>query len=436
MVYPDIYSNKNEAAESENIQSSIASIPDRCFSFLIDYLVISPFVSFLMYIFYKNEILYWKMNPIAPEKKSILFILVISYVLLFSFFQTLFILYNRATPGQYYLKLFVHFETKASSFLLIIFLRQILFWFSFLFLGIPWLYMLANKKQNAFYEKITDSVVLSKKRIFSKTFFSSVEHQFWNAFAHTMTLFLIFIFSGFFYYSLESIEQRTASYNLYEKQNHFCSEIKNVVDSSRLQLAIALNLAGQLSDTCLDKEADFVLWKLKSDEISLAYYAKSLTEKNKDLEGKYLQQACLDYSSHLNNTKENYSLGCQLATAKFPQSTDLKLNQLAQSLSKNNDLLARVIDYEIAVKLNIQDQIIPRLSKLKKFEDHLLIKKYILSEIVNGFSVKKNSKLEKSRSVASIDNEDALNHENGSQVLTNEQVKKQKEWALELIERF
>ena len=69
----------------------------------------------------------------------------------------------QATPGQYFLKIKFEFEETDSLSMVRLYFRQLLFWGSFLGLGIPFLSVLTNKRRRTFYDQVADvSIVTSK----------------------------------------------------------------------------------------------------------------------------------------------------------------------------------------------------------------------------------------------------------------------------------
>lgn len=365
MVYRDV-SDKNQSISQEfKFQ---ASLMDRFFSFLIDYLLFSPFVSFVLFLFFKDALRYWKMNPAAPEQTALTALFGAGYVILFSALQAAFIWAWKATPGQYFLKIRIVFENGEGLLFWRAFCRQLGFWSSALFLGIPWLALLSHAQQKTFYDRIADCHVCSKKRSPELMGFE-VERRYWQSFTATMILFVGFIFVAFFMARYREIENRTESFKQHEQKNLFCAELKGVPQVSRLELAVAMNLVGQLSDECLDKESDFALWKEKKNDLSLAYYAKSLTEEDVDAEKKYLQQAC---------EGDSEVMGCRISQAF--QTADFE--KLFDYLKSQNSILASTLLYEFSGILEHPDYTASSFAALSKFDTSKLMKKYILTEII------------------------------------------------------
>jgi len=367
MVYQDI-SDKNQTFSPEFKYK--VSLMDRFFSFLIDYLLLSPFVSFFLFLFFKDALRYWKQNPTAPEQAALTALLGICYVVLFSLLQAIFVRVWRATPGQYFLKIQIVFENGEGLLFWRAFCRQMGFWLSVLFLGIPWLALMAHPLQQTFYDRLADCRVFSRKASPDMMGFE-IEHRYWQSFMATLILFSGFILVAFLMGQYREIENRTESFKQYDKKELFCAELKGVSPTSRLELAIAMNLVGQLSDDCLDRESDFALWKEKKKDLSLAYYAKSLTEEDKDAENKYLKQACLE-------SKE--ALGCRISQAF--QASDFE--KLYDGLKSEKSVLAATLVYELSSILNRPDDTSWGFAKLADFDTSKLMKKYILTEIVTN----------------------------------------------------
>ena len=108
MVFRDISSSFE--LNKLNQKKSTAHLMDRFFSFLIDYLIISPFVLFLLYMTFSNGFNFWRSNPTAPENDLFVVVLSFSYIFYFCVIQSIFITLWKATPGQYYLKIKIEFH--------------------------------------------------------------------------------------------------------------------------------------------------------------------------------------------------------------------------------------------------------------------------------------------------------------------------------------
>jgi uncharacterized RDD family membrane protein YckC len=367
MVFQDI----NHAGFVISQKSTSPSrVIDRVFSFVIDYLVLSPFVMFALYFCFNNGFVYAKNNPLAPENDLFYAVMALSFVLLFALLQVLFCRIWMATPGQYFLKLRFEFEDSDSLSMVRLYFRQVLFWVSFLALGIPFLSVMTNKKRRTFYDQVADVSVVTDK---SENYYLPFEQEFkyWRALVATLTVFLVFIVTSFIWSHYEQVVGRAHSFAQYQEQKFFCEDLGSVEYSKRLDTAVALNLVNQVSDDCLNREADFVLWKQKYDSYSMAYYAKSLTTDDSEKEAHYLEMAC-------SSVKEGASeLGCKLAKAF--QSDDYE--ELYSGLN-DTTVLGAVLKYELAVQLNKNKDVAGSFENLAEFNDLKAMRKYELTELL------------------------------------------------------
>lgn len=388
MVYQDI-SGDIKLNNLEKLKS-VANVPDRFFSFLIDYFIISPFVFFLIYITFNNGFKFLESNPAAEENFLFFVILAFCSAVYFSLIQSFFIWKWRATPGQYYLKIKIDFQENQSHLFLRAMIRQTSFWLSFALLGIPFLSILAQRSRKAFYDRLANVSVMSKKT--EAVFFQfENEYKYWNAVMSTLVVFVGFLFSFAVVKTYSKIVNRVPSFAVLQNKNYFCEEVKNIKLEERLSVAVALNLVNQLSDDCLDKEADFALWKQKKSDYSLAYYAKSLTAENGETERDYLRQSCsgqeLDDFSHL-------SMGCKMSYSFLNNTFD----NLYESLDESS-FFGAALKYELSVALEINNDVKPNFAKIDKFNTLKLIKKYQIVELLSNQSVQTN------RQPASVDSD-------------------------------
>ncbi|MFZ3231562.1 MAG: RDD family protein [Pseudobdellovibrio sp.] len=387
MVYIDISAAKID--NNSNLHQSFykASVIDRCFSFLIDYLILSPVISFVLLVLFQTEIVMWKSGGSASlsryENLPILILLGFSYIVLFSLIQSFFIYFFQATPGQHFLKLQTQVDKSSGLVFFRIMLRQVSFWFSCFFLGLPWLAILAHPQQKTFYDRLSEAAVVSLKA--NQYYYSfEVETKYWRSLLATLVLFVSFLLSASIWLQHGKIKNSAYTFNQLNKERHFCSELKSVELSERLQTAIALNLVGQLSDACVDKEADFALWTMHNDELkSLAYYAKSLTSDDIRQEQKYLQQAC--------DFKGASFFGCTVANA-FRTNDLATFYKTLRKTEKKRNFLSSVLQYELGNVLNQTEHYQENFKGMKKFDSLVVVKKYLISEVLGRSQIKSEFK--------------------------------------------
>ncbi|MEQ1723111.1 MAG: RDD family protein, partial [Pseudobdellovibrio sp.] len=323
-----------------------------------------------------NGFNFWKSNPTAPENDLFIWILAATYVLYFSLIQSLFVAVWRATPGQFFLKVRIEFNETQNIIFIRAFLRQLGFWFSFLFLGLPFLSVMTNKARRTFYDRISDTFIVSTKEEENSAHLGfENEFKYWQSFMATMVVFVGLLFTAYIWKNYTKVVQRVSSFADLQDKRFFCEDLKGVSVEERLSVAVALNLADQLSDECLDKESDFVLWKQRKSDYSLAYYAKSLTAEDAEKEKTYLKEACTGQDV---NRFAGLTMGCKVA---FSFLND-KLEELYQDLDAETFLTAS-LKYELSLNLQKSDDVAENLAKIDKYNTLKIIKKYQVIEMLS-----------------------------------------------------
>jgi uncharacterized RDD family membrane protein YckC len=375
MVIEDFHYEKNRDSKDSNRKNCSAGLIERFFSFAIDYFVISPFVIFFLYLSYDSGFQFWKANPQAPESQYFVLILAVSYVFYFSLVQSLFIYWKGVTPGQHYLKIKIYFNSGESMLFLRIFSRQVLFWCSFAFLGFPFLELMTDKKRRTFYDRVADVEIQSLQESVESELIE--EPRYWQAFAGTLALFCGFLMAALVWQYYDQVSQRRFSFIEKMQSSQLCAELGELRSLERLQTAVALNWVNEISDSCLQREADFVLWSVPDDELkSLAYYAKSLLADDAEVEKKYLIQACAKA-----DPAEIKHYGCQVAQAFLESDIERFLAQPPQ-----DNILDHVLRYEMAVVFGERRKAAEQFKSFSQvrqsIRDLKVFKKYHLKEFL------------------------------------------------------
>lgn len=366
MVFPDL--NSFEISE----QKHKPLVPIRILSFVLDYFIFAPVISFLILVFFHSGVDIYRSFPKSAEAQSVFGYLVLGYVILSTFFQALFMSFIGATPGQYFLKLKVEFKNKQYPIFLQAWTRQLGFVISFLFLGIPFLKALADENGQCFYEKMTESQLVSRWPIDRNSYFFKaidVDRKFWSASLATISSFLIMLGLVMLWKNYQFVLTSPDTYAKIKDKKKSCTEFVHLDSTDRLRYAIAMNLVGTVSDACLDQEADFVLWRNFTDDRALAYFAKFVSSSNERLERKYLQQAC---------TEDKASEGCYWA-ATF---TENNFAAIRNNPEMARTILGKVLLYEFASKGDTKKRL-QDFNELKKYVNFKSVKKYLLLENLN-----------------------------------------------------
>lgn len=369
MVFPDL--NFYETQE----QKHKPLVPIRILSCVIDYFIFAPVISFLVLVFFHSGVDIYRSFPKSAEAQAIFSYLVLGYVIVSTFFQALFITFSGATPGQYFLKLRVEFKNKNYPLFLQAWVRQLGFASSFIFLGIPFLKALADEEGQCFYEKMTESKVISKWPMSKNSYFGKaieVDRRFWSASVATISSFLIGLGLVMFWKNYQIVLTSPDTYAKMKNKKKSCTEFVHLDSTDRLRFAIAMNLVGTVSDSCLNQEADFVLWRNFTDDKALAYFAKFVSSNNRDLEGRYLKQAC---------EEKLESEGCYWATT-FKQNS---FSGLRTNREISKTFLGKVLIYEFASQGDTNKRL-QAFNDLKEYTEFKSVKKYLLLESLNVIS--------------------------------------------------
>lgn len=290
MVYFDINDTLKPQHSAQN-EKHYAGPFVRFFSALIDYCIFFPIVAFFMTLFLKDAISMIGTSATSTHFGSILFQVLVFYILLFTFFQAACIYFNGATPGQSFLKVFVSFEHQHSSFFFQIWFRQIGFVLSLFCLGMPFLALFYHDKRRTFYDRLSecDVLTLAPSENFSlqeldKKYLTAGLSVIMGFF--TAVLFVSMIQSH--YHSMDNMRVLSKRSLLNKK----CFDIENQTQEDRLKTALVLNVMKTLPDECLVLEADIAFDEADKQLDTLAYFAKYYVQENKDDKAKYLNLAC------------------------------------------------------------------------------------------------------------------------------------------------
>jgi uncharacterized RDD family membrane protein YckC len=311
MVYPNI----SEDIHSETVKKTYyAPAFSRFFSAMLDYFILSPVVAFFIVMFFKDSISI--ITKSAVGSNVIIIQLAIFSILLFTGLQAVFIYFNRATPGQIFLKLYVSFDQKPSNLFFQIWFRQIGFVSSIIFFGLPFLAVIYHNKHRTFYDRLSECDVMtlvpeeeissSKNETYpaSGFVFYDTDKKYLSASVSALMCFvsLILIFSIIQSHDVLLHKIQVASLN--ETKEKKCFVIENQNQEERLKTVLALNILNLTSDDCALSEADEVFNKMKigqknendPNNISLAYFVKYyIGQKNVDSgmnQAEYFKYAC------------------------------------------------------------------------------------------------------------------------------------------------
>lgn len=305
MVFLDL--NTSHGGNEQSLQDKTpASLLSRSLSFVIDYFLFSPLAALVMAVFFNKSVFLSQKINFEPLLIQLLFF----ETILFTFFQTVFIYFKKATPGQFFMKIYASIERKHANVFLQIWLRQIGFIFSLLLLGIPFLAIFYHPRRRTFYDRLCEIDIFTrgiqsqnKDYVFS---LSDFDRKYIASTVSTCMVFCLVI--GLFLtvnHHQKSLKNVISQVDFYKKEKTSCLEIDRIPASDKVKTALVLNLLNLVSDDCLNNEADRYLQQVhlidekNKETVSLAYLSKYILSQNKDEESSYAHRLCQsDLSDH------------------------------------------------------------------------------------------------------------------------------------------
>lgn len=293
MVIRDL-SDDERRAQMPSRELPLAFPGDRFLAAVFDFLIFSPVVSFCVAGFLKQIKTYLLLDPQSAEAGIVWVLFMLSAVGLAVFFQAIFLYFWQATPGQRFLKMkVVSYPHPATALRFSQCLLRSAGWVGSVFVfGVPFLDILGHPLRRAFYERASDTLVVTEKRehddgplVLESRFVGS-----W------MRMFFLMVFASGLIYALQTyhLVQIGRFAAATEKQkNWMCSQVPEEVPfGDRADQAIAMFMMDQVTADCLDKEADFALWNASQGDQAWAYLAKGVATDDQELRKQYFAKVC------------------------------------------------------------------------------------------------------------------------------------------------
>lgn len=278
---------------------SVAFVSDRLLAFVFDVLLFIPISSFILVEVYKRVDYLFAVDRFSFEFLAMLGVSIFFTLVLVTLLQTVFLIVFEATPGKYFFKMKVvpHDlrQTRIRGTQALV--RSAVWTFELFLLGLPFLEILSHPLRRTIHDRASETTVVTLKKA------SDVgPHQLETHFIRNL-LFAIGVVSfmwgilgvGYVYQMALKGEFKRGEL---EESGYLCAQVSSQVESGELRIdkAVALFLADELSSECLTAEADFVLWKPGETNLDWAYLAKAFSMRDqKDRSRTYQDKVCADY---------------------------------------------------------------------------------------------------------------------------------------------
>lgn len=292
MVFPDISSFQKGSPEPVRISSAA----DRLLANVFDVVLFIPVFSFLLANLYRKWELMYFLSPGSVEFFILCGVLAVFTASLTILFQSLFIYFLGASPGKYFLKLKVVSHANPNQKLRYsqCLLRSFLWVMEALSLCLPFLEVLSESQRRPLHDRAAGTMVVTLKKE-GDTGPHLLETHFIRQLLMISSLAVftwVVLTVGHFYKLAVRGEFKKSEL---ESNNYLCSSVTNAITAkdSRLDKALAMYLADEISEECLAAEADFVLWTPDQEDKAWAYLAKGFLKKyDSEQFTAYLQKAC------------------------------------------------------------------------------------------------------------------------------------------------
>lgn len=288
MVYPDLSYQKTGPVSGP---WPIASVSDRILAFLIDFLVFTPVFSLITAGLLKQMRTAVTLRPDSPESWYLGISLFGSWFLLLVLTESFFVYFWKATPGQKFMQIEVcSIEPAGSLDLLQAVGRSFIHWGSFLLLA-PIFAVYVHPLRRGVHDRAFETILLTRKRegdpgplMIERNFFAS-----WSR------LFIFFMVLGLVMVSLR-LRSGWESLSILEHQpkTSLCADVDVAwKGQERLDRAMGLFIAGEISASCLEREADSVLWRQQGSLKAAAELAKGILNPEDEVSQAYLDRVCI-----------------------------------------------------------------------------------------------------------------------------------------------
>lgn len=289
MVYQD-FTPQQQKTKS---QFRIPPLSDRLLAFVFDVVIFTPVFTFILAnLFRKLELMYF-ISPGSAEFFVLCAVLAVFLLILIVLFQTLFITLMGATPGKYFFKIKVVSLQGPIRFSQA-FLRSFVWALEAVCLFLPFCEVLSESLRRPLHDRAAGTMAVTLKKEGDPgphPFEAQFVRQFLlitSVCALTWSIFFV----GHFYKMAMSGEFKKSEL---EADDFLCASVTQTLkdDDSRLDKALALFLADEISEECLAAEAEFALWIPDDSERTWAYLAKGMLKKaDSKLFEAYLEKAC------------------------------------------------------------------------------------------------------------------------------------------------
>lgn len=290
MVYPDL--SFETATERRPDEPRIAPVFDRLLAFFIDFLIFSPVITLIGSAALRDLRIFSLTAPDSVEAELTWLFMVGGFSVLAILLETLFVCFAGATPGQKFMQLEVKsWPSRQRLSLMQSLTRATLWWFSMPLL-LPLLGVYTNPWRRTFHDRAADTVLVTKKAV-GDPGPVDVEMRFFLSWGRLVFLMLLMIGTAFLAHTHSLLRAGYFARVQAMDEGQLCLDIPESLSAKdRLDRAVASFLTGQIDRDCLEREADYALWRKDPAPEPFANLAKGLAIEDRVMMDAYLGRAC------------------------------------------------------------------------------------------------------------------------------------------------
>ncbi len=293
MVFQDL---SEVSRLSRDPELKVPAVNDRMIAVMIDIVLFIPIFTILLSELFKKLQVRYYLDSAGSKEFAVLLLVSVAFVLVITvLLQTIFLIYFRATPGKYLMKMqVVDFQRpQARVSVTQAFLRSSLWAVEWLFVGIPFIEVLSDPLRRPLHDRAAETMVVTLKIEGDRgpqILETRVVRQFLLAVSFFALLWGILLVGEFY---KKAVQGEFKKAELVANNNLCESVTAAVADGPRMDRAMALFLAGEVTEECLKQEADFALWSALEESKAMAYLAKMLSAKGDvQTNQQYLERIC------------------------------------------------------------------------------------------------------------------------------------------------
>ena len=313
------FQSKKDFSKKSRTGFPLAPVSDRFLAVGFDFAIFTPVIGLMLAPLFRRIELVSLSAPQSTEFSVLIGLCVFYICVLVILLQTLFLVWKRATPGQMFFKILVISKEHPNSALTLSqsLLRSFIWTLQFFLALLPFLEVFSDSERRPLHDRAAGTLVVTKK---SES--EPAPHPFEADMVRKIMIVSYSVLAMWGMFGISHLYKMAMSGDFKRAElvadNYLCAEVtaslgedKTQSDAVRIDKAVALYLASEVDEECVNSEADFALWSSNDEGSQWAYFAKGLVKKyDKDLAIAYFEKAC---------ETDSTSIACELAQFESAQ---------------------------------------------------------------------------------------------------------------------